>query len=179
MASTSGYLTLSPSTSTTRSILSEPLDQNPKPLEQIREPLEQNQALSEQSQELQELGLAQENNTRSEETLEQIVEYKKNIIPWHVIAEEVGLPQAACIEIWDDFCHRPLRAIGREHKTWSESEIDLMLRLRRADYRWLEISALLEGRSENSCRLRYRRLCEEAKSKGMDLSLFNLRNWED
>ena len=168
MASSSGYLTLSPSTSTTRSILAEPSDQIPKPLEQIPEPLEQNQAPSEQSQELQELGLAQENNERSEETLKQIVEYKKNIIPWHVIAESVGLPETACMKIWDDFCHRPLRAIDREHKTWSKTEIDLMLKLKRAEYRWLEISALLEGRTENSCRLRYHRLCEEAKSKGLD-----------
>ena len=179
MASTSGYLTLSPSTSTTRSILAEPSDQILKPLEQIQEPLEQNQGPSEQSQELQELGLAQENNERSEETLKQIVEYKKNIIPWHVIAEAVGLPEDACIQIWGDFCHRPLRAIDREHKTWSVTEIDLMLRLRRAKYRWLEISALLEGRTENSCRLRYRRLREEAISQGMDPSLYNLGNLDD
>ena len=123
--------------------------------------------------------MAQENSTMSEETLQQIVEHKRINSPWQVIGEAVGLSQDACIQMWDDFCHRPQAATGRQHKTWSEEEIDLMLRLRRAKYRWLEISALLEGRSENSCRLRYGRLREEAKRQGMDPALYNLWNWED
>ena len=179
MASTSGYLTLSPSTSTTRSILAEPLEQIPQTLEQIREPLEQNQAPSEQSQEAQESGSALENSTWSEEIIEKIVELKRTKTSWPEIGEAVGLPHDTCIKFWVDFCRRPVPATGRQNKAWDKSEIDLLLSLRRVDYKWLEIAALLDGRTENSCRLRYHRLREEAKKQGMDQRMYNEWNWDD
>ena len=164
------YLTLHPSTSTSRSILAEPLEQIPGPLEQIREPLERSRAPSEQSQEPQERGLVQENRKCLEEAIERIVELKTSNTQWPEIVKAVGLPLDTCYQIWDDIrCQLartkadPQPETSRQFKPWSKSEDEILLNLKKAGGKWHEMPAKLEGRSGNACRLRYKKLCEEAK----------------
>ena len=181
MAPTSKYLTFSPSTSTTRSILEEPPERIQEsserilePSEWIQEPSERSQAPLAQSQKPQERNLGQENSKWSEGTIELIVKLKTMNTPWRTIGEAVGLPQNTCYQIWDDYSRQQAKAKAvpkpepsRQKKSWSKSEDEILVRLRKADCEWDEIAAQLEGRNGNASRLRFNRLCEEAQKAPM------------
>ena len=76
-----------------------------------------------------------------------------------------------CTHIWVHYCPEQL-ATGRQIKAWSKTEIDTMIRLRKTNTKWIDIAQVLKGRTENSCRLRYHRLREEAKKQGLSLTMF-------
>ena len=174
MEPTSGYLTLSPSTSTTRGILIEPLEsiQEPleriqEPLELIQEPLEHSQGISECIQELSgrleeqpEGGLAQENSEPSEETIDRIAELIRIEDSWTAIGKEVGLTPDACIQIWDK--HQRAQAIPnpvsrRRSVPWKQSEDELLLQLHEAGINWDLITASLTGRTKAAVQRRFRK----------------------
>ena len=165
MAPNSGYLTFSPSTSSSRSILEEPSKGSQEPLEQSQEPLEQSQEPSERSQE----PLAQENGEWPQETIEQIVELKSKKAQWPEIGAAVGLTQNTCCQIWEEHQRRQERAKvtipdtipdtipepSRQGKRWSSDEYEMLLRLYKAGDMWDDMSAKLAERSGHACKVRF------------------------
>ena len=176
----SGYLTFSPSTPTTRSILvelseriqepsewiQEPSRQSQGPSEQIQEPARQSQGPSERIQEPSgrcqeppEWGLAQENSEPSEETIDRIAELTRREVSWTTIGKEVGLTPDACIQIWDK--HQRAQAIPnpvsrRRGVPWEKSEDELLLTLQKAGVNWDLITASLKGRSREAVKSRFK-----------------------
>ena len=174
MEPTSGYLTLSPSTSTTRGILVEPLEGIEEPLERIQEPLGHSQGTSERIQELSgrlqeqpEWGLAQGNSEPSEETIDRIAELRRIAASWTVIGKEVGLTPDACMQIWEK--HQRALAIPnpvsrRRNVPWKQSEDELLLQLHKAGVKGDLITASLTGRTDAAVKMRLRILLSRLRS---------------
>ena len=169
MEPTTQYLTLYPATSTTRSILAEPIEQRLGPVEQIQVPVEQTHVPLEQSQEAQKLDSVQKQRKQWEETIEQIIKLEALKTPWYKIGEAVGLSKETCRQMWHDY-RRELEEAeaaaqpepSRRMKPWSNSEDEILINLRKAGRKFKEMGAELEGRSASACRLRFERVCANA-----------------
>ena len=171
MQPNSTYPTLYPSTSTTRSILTEPMKNISTPFGHIQEPLEQSQFTMMPSQKPQKQASVQEHRKWLEETMERIVELKTMNKTWYEIVEEVKLPEDECIEIWDYYCHRLARdkatlipETSRRFKSWTQSEDEILVNLRKAGCGFHEMGGELVGRSKHACKSRYEKLCAKGKT---------------
>ena len=140
------------------------MEQRSGPVRQIQVPLEQTQVPLEQSQEAQKQDSVQKQRKQLEKTIEQIVNLKTTNTPWDEIAEAVKLPKETCCHIWEDYSRQLAKAeaeppaeTSRRLKSWSNSEDKILLNLRKAGYKFNEIGAELQGRSESACRMRYER----------------------
>lgn len=160
MAPNQGYLTFSPSTSSSRSILQEPSERRQEPSERRQKP-------SERSQEPLERSLAQENSKWQEATIERVVELARNKPEWDKIGEAVSLPPNTCRKIWRDWkrlckqvIRRPKAKRSRHRKYWTGFEDKTLLNLWLNGYTWDEISAEIHGRSAGSCRMRHKHLID-------------------
>ena len=175
MAPNSGYLTFSPSTLSSRSILEEPSKGSQEILERSQEPLEQNQEPSERSQEPLERSqdpsersqepLAQENGEWPQGTIEQIVELKSKGAKWPEIGAAVGLPANTCWRLWTEY--KQEQAIFGP-KPWDESEDKLLLQLKSTNHSFEEISAKLKRRTARACRERWERIQRDLRSTSSD-----------
>ena len=172
MGPTPGYLTFSPSTSTTRSILveppgriPEPSERSQEPLERIQEPSERIQEPSERSQEPPERGLAQEDSEWSKKKIDQIAELRRTVTPWPEVGEKVGLSANDSFKMWEDYKSRqrkarvvPEHVPSRQGLPWERSEDEKLLRLYDAGIGWDKIIPCMEGRSRTASQSRYSRL---------------------
>ena len=166
MEPTPNYLTFSPSTSTTRSILVEPSERLQEPSERIQVPSGQSQGPSEriqepsgQSEEPPERGLGQENSGELMKTIDRIAELKRIKASWTKIGEVVGLSSDVCIYIWEK--HRWPPAISdpvasRRGLAWDSSEDEMLLKLHNAGVGWDVIGTSIKGRGKEACKSRFR-----------------------
>ena len=181
MAPNKGYLTFSPATSSTRSILLEPSERIPEtseqrqePSERIPEPSEQSHEPSERSQEPPEWGLAQEDSKWLKEKIEQIAELKKIDTKWPGIGAAVGLPQNTCFQILHNYQRlqdRSKVAIpdtipepSYRRRSWESSEDEMLFRLFKAGVDWDDMPTKLKGRSGAACKARFYKLRGKAEN---------------
>lgn len=175
MASGNEYLTFSPSTSSSRSILVKPFEQSGEPSDQSQEPLEWSheqmecsQEPSEQSKLPSERSLPQENRKWPEEKIQQVLELasKQTERKWDTIAAAVDLSRNTCHQIWNDWqrqCKqanrtpkpKPKPMLMRRSVYWSRSEDEMLLKCIANREKWDQISDKIPGRSPLACRMRH------------------------